>query len=254
MFAPPAGEVVIERAVHADELVAAYRLVHDTFVDEGLIDASPSLLRVRACELSPAMATFVARSCSGVVGVMSVIGDSPELGLPSDPVFGRELAVLRDRGRRVAEITNLAITPEFRKTSVFLGLARAVLAWGMDLGFDDGFAALSPKHGPYFERILCFTPWGERRSYRLDADDPVRGFRLDLRGFESALCEVDRSLGERAALHAWFFASNPFRGASQRASEDASAAFLREDVPARLRSEEAAPASGVRLRGPAVEP
>jgi hypothetical protein len=254
MFAPPTGEVVIERAVHADELVAAYRLVHDTFVGEGLIDASSSRLRVRACELSPSMATFVARSAVGVVGVMSVIGDSRELGLPSDPVFGRELAALRERGRRVAEITNLAIAPEFRKTSVFLGLSRAVLAWGMDLDFDDGFAAVSPKHGPYFEHVLCFTPWGERRSYRLDADDPVRGFRLDLRGFEGALREVDRALGERAALHGWFFAGNPFLGTSQRTSEAASAAFMREDVPARLRSEEAAPASGVRLRIPGTRP
>ncbi len=245
---------MIERAVHAEELVAAYRLVHDTFADEGLIEASPSRLRVRACELSPSMATFVARASSEVVGVMSVIGDSRELGLPSDPVFGRELAVLRDRRRRIAEITNLAIAPEFRKTSVFLGLARAVLAWGMDLGFDDGFAAVSPKHGPYFERILCFTPWGERRSYRLDADDPVRGFRLDLRGFEGALREVDRGLGERAALHAWFFASNPFRGTSLSTSEAARAAFASEDVPARLRSEEAAPVSGLRLSTPGTGP
>jgi hypothetical protein len=251
MLAAPAVDVDVARALLACDLVEAYQLVHDAFVDEGLLEPSPSRLRIRACELSPQMATFVAKSAGRVVGVMSVIGDSREEGLPSDPVFGRELGALRDSGRSVAEITNLAIAREFRKTSVFLELARAVLAWGLDLGFDDGFAAVSPKHGPYFERILRFSPWGERRSYRLDADDPVEGFRLDLRGFDGALREVDRALGERAALHAWFFRDNPFLGTSLATCAAAREAFFREDVPGRLRSEGEAPESGERPRSPA---
>ena len=245
MFTAPGAELVVARAMDAAELVEAYQLVHDAFVAEGLLEPTPSRLRIRAWELSPGMATFLAKSAGRVVGVMSVVGDSSALGLPSDPVFGSELAALRAAGRRVAEITNLAVAPAFRKTSAFLELARAVLAWGIDLDFDDGFAAVSPKHGPYFRHVLRFTPCGERRSYRLDADDPVEGFRLDLRGFDAALREVDRCLGEQAALHDWFFEKNPFRGGSRRSSEQAAQAFVRSNVRGRLLPGEEAPRSGV---------
>jgi len=248
MFSAPPCGVATARAVSASDLVEAYELVHDAFVDEGLLDPRESRRRIRAWELTPELATFVAKSSGRVVGVMSVVGDSRDLGLPSDAVFGTELGVLRGSGRRVAEITNLAIAREFRATSVFLELARAVLAWGLDHGFDDGFAAVSPKHGPYFERVLRFEPWGARRSYRLDADDPVEGFRLDLHGFEAALVEVDRALGERSWFHDWFFRENPFRHTSLRTSEAARAAFYREDVPGQLRSRGEEPASGWRPR------
>lgn len=236
------------RAVSLPELLEAYELVHDAFVEEGLLDAHDSRLRIRPWELTPELATFVAKSAGRVVGVMSVVGDSRELGLPSDHVFRAELDALRGHGRKVAEITNLAVAREFRASSVFLELARAVLAWCLDHGYDDGFAAVSPKHGSCFEHVLRFQPWGERRSYRLDANDPVEGFRLDLHASERGLIELDRALGEQGPFHDWFFRSNPFLGGSLRASEDARAAFYRDDVAAKLRAREREPASGWRLR------
>ena len=215
-------------------MLEAYALVHDAFVEEGLIEASPQRLRIRACELCPDTATFVAKSRGRVIGVMSVVPDSRDLGLPSDHVFGAELDRLRGAGRSVVEITNLAVLPEFRRSSAFLELSRAVTAHVVARGFDDGFVAVSPKHVLYFEQILRFEPWGDRRSYRTDAVDPVQGLRLDVHGFESALQEVDATLGDAVSLHAWFFGDNPHSSSVLESHEMAEWRFFSDDVPREL--------------------
>lgn len=231
--APPAG-VVVRRASSGAELLAAYRLVHDAFVAEGLLDPLPRGVRLRPCEVVPDTATFVAHWGERVVGVMSVAVDSAELGLPSDHVFGRELSRLRATGRRVVEITNLAVAPELRRTNVFFELTRAATAHVEAHGFDDVFVAVSPKHVPYFEQILCFEPWGDRRSYRTEALDPVQGLRLDLHGFEDALSSLDAALGADAVLHAWFYRDNPFFGSALADSAAAESRFSAEAVPEQL--------------------
>jgi hypothetical protein len=220
--------------MRGSELVEAYHLVHDAFVEEGLLEPDARRLRLRNCELIPQMATFVAKSQGRVVGVMSVVPDSADLGLPSDHVFGCELDRLRAAGRSVVEITNLAVAPDFRRTSAFLELSRAVTAHVVEHGFDDGFVAVSPKHVPYFAQILRFAPWGARRSYREDACDPVEGLRLDVHGFEQALRDIDGLLGDGATLQDWFFRKNPFRHTSRATSRLAEARFFDEDVPGLL--------------------
>jgi hypothetical protein len=212
----------------------AYRLVHDAFVEEGLVEANPRRLRIRPYELVPDTATFIAKSAGRVIGVMSVVPDSSDLGLPSDRVFGAELGRLRQAGRKVVEITNLAVAPDFRRTSVFLELSRAVTAHVVEHGFDDGFVAVSPKHVLYFEQILRFEPWGSLRSYRTDAHDPVEGLRLDVHGFERALHGVDALLGDTSPLHSWFFGGNPFRGQARENQRRAEYRFLAEDVAGKL--------------------
>jgi hypothetical protein len=212
----------------------AYRLVHDAFVEEGLLEANPRRLRVRPYELVPDTATFIAKSADRVIGVMSVVPDSSDLGLPSDRVFGAELGRLRRAGRKVVEITNLAVAPDFRRTSAFLELSRAVTAHVVEHGFDDGFVAVSPKHVLYFEQILRFEPWGSLRSYRTDAHDPVEGLRLDVRGFERALHGVDALLGDSSPLHSWFFGENPFRGQARENQRLAEWRFFADGVPSSL--------------------
>jgi hypothetical protein len=231
LLEPPAGGISVSRAFRRAELLEAYRLVHDAFVEEGLLEANPRRLRVRPYELVPDTATFIAKSAGRVIGVMSAVPDSSDLGLPSDRVFGAELEPLRRAGRKLVEISNLAVAPDFRRTSAFLELSRAVTAHLIEHGFDDVFVAVSPKHVLYFQRILRFEPWGTLRSYRTDAHDPVEGLRLDAHGFERALHAVDALLGDTSPLHSWFFDDNPFRGQARENQRRAERRFLADDVP-----------------------
>lgn len=205
-----ASGVRVERATSVEDLEEAYRLVHDAYVVEGYIYPSPSGIRMRVFEALPEMATFVVKHDGHVVAVTSVIPDSRDLGLPSDHSFGPELNRLRRDGGKVCEITNLAVAPEYRNTELFLELTRACLAHACAIGCDDMFIAISPGHARFFEDVLQFDPWGDRRSYSDQIEDIVEGKRLNLRTTKARAARVDEVLGSDAFLCDCYYYRNPY--------------------------------------------
>ena len=229
----PTPSVTIEQAVTSDELWQAYSLVHEVFVSQGYILPQEGSVRLRAYEALPETATFVAKAEGRIVAVMGVVPDTSELGLPSDQAFHPELEVLRSAGRRIAEVTNLAVAPDYRNTSVFYELSRCCIAHGINQGFDDSFISISPGHAVFFQAVLGFEPWGDRRNYGGQVQDPVEGMRLNVGGMESRLIAADRVLGDDAFLHDWFFRSNPHFQYTKASAAIAKQKFL---DPALLRS------------------
>jgi hypothetical protein len=124
----------ITRATTLDDLVAAYSLVHDCFVERGYILPHPSGMRLRCHEAANEMATFVAKLNGQVIGVQSIIADSEDLGLPADGAFRREIDVLRNQGRCVYEATNEAIASLYRRTSLAVELIQPIFAQTLSAG------------------------------------------------------------------------------------------------------------------------
>jgi len=135
-------DVTIDQAKTSEELAQAYKLVHDVYVQRQYILEQPDNMRIRQYEAMPDMATFVAKADGKVVAVLSIVPDSPVFGLPSDKAFQAELDDLRNQGRRICEVTNLAIDPSYRNGSIFLELTRVIMAHAMIMGFDDGFVSI----------------------------------------------------------------------------------------------------------------
>jgi len=178
---------VIERACSLRDLRAAYRLVHDVYVSTGFIHAEPSGLRLRIFETSADTATFVAKVEGRVVGVLSVVADSSDLGLPSDSAFKPELDRLRSEGFRLCELTNQAIAPEYRKTAIATELMRCAFAHGIKAGFHQSIAAVSPSHDGFYE-LMGFRRFGSERSYSEKIYDPVIAVAMDLANFRRPYC------------------------------------------------------------------
>jgi hypothetical protein len=173
---------VIERACSPEDLRAAYRLVHDVYASTGFIIPDASGIRLRIFETSPDTATFVAKVDGCVVGVLSVVGDSLDLGLPSDSAFKAELDVLRAQGLRLCELTNQAVTAAYRKTAVATELMRCAIAHGIKAGFHQSVAAVSPSHDGFYE-MVGFWRFGSERSYSDKIYDPVIAMAMDLSKF-----------------------------------------------------------------------
>ena len=182
LFGGDTRGAVIERACCLEDLRAAYRLVHEVYVSTGFIHPDESGMRLRVFETSPDTATFVAKVDGCVVGVLSVVGDSPDLGLPSDSAFKNELDVLRARGFRLCELTNQAITSAYRKTAIATELMRCAIAHSIKAGFHQSIAAVSPSHDGFYE-MVGFWRFGSERSYSDKIYDPVIGMAMDLTHF-----------------------------------------------------------------------
>lgn len=177
----------IQRACTADDLRQAYRLVHDVFLGRGFIKPDPARMRVRIYETTPETATFIAKVEDRVVAVLSVVEDSPDLGLPSDCVFKSELDALRQAGRRLCEVTNQAVADDYRKSAVPTELMRCAIAVSLTEGFHEAIATVSPSHNGFYD-LLGFRQIGSQRSYSKTIDDPVIALSMDIDQYRQPQC------------------------------------------------------------------
>ena len=172
LFGGDTKGAVITRAVTFRELEMSYRLVHDTFVQEGYIRPTASGIRVRSYETDRQTATFAAMEEDQIVGVQSLVLDSYDLGLPSDMAFADEIADLRAGGKLVCEATNESVAPEYRRSAVPTEMMRALYAYAVEIGCNELITTVSPGHKNFYE-YMGFEQAGTVRSYSDEIEDPV---------------------------------------------------------------------------------
>ncbi len=196
----------ISRAATREDLRDAYKLVHRVYLGTGYISEEQAEMRLRIFETSTDTATFVAKKDGQVVGVLSIVQDSEEFGLPSDEAFSEELRSLRETGLKLGEITNQAVDEKFRCSAVPTELMRCALAHGIEAGFDVGIAALSPSHNAFYE-LLGFRQIGGRRSYSGKIHDPVVPLQIDLEEHRNPRRQFD---AVEEFMHSFLTAENPY--------------------------------------------
>ncbi len=203
---PPRFQFV--QATRWPDVRGAFGLLYRNYLERGLIRPDPAELRFTVHNLLPESATFAAKVPGRVVATFSVIPDTPSLGLPMDTLYAAELARLRARGRRPAEVSGLAVDPAFRPLSLLLilNLVRMLHAYAQATGVTDLVVACHPRHARLYERLFLFDPFGPLRTYRAVNDAPAVALRLDL------TCVRDRYLGAHgdACLYRFFFVDRVF--------------------------------------------
>ena len=238
LFGSDTKGAVIRRAVTIRELEAAYRLVHDAFVEREYIRPTSSGLRVRPFEALPETATFIATVGDEVVGVQSIAVNNPEMGLPSDGVFRDEIDVLRigesaiasGSGHLVCEATNQAIAPAYRKSAVATELMRCMFAHALAVGCDELITTVSPGHARFYE-LLGFEQVSPVRSYSATVDDPVVVMRVNVAELIGrAAAANDDSEEATIFIKCRCLASNPYREKVRQWEAEAAEVF--EDAEA----------------------
>lgn len=216
----------IERACSLDDLREAYRLVHEVYAQTGYIRPEPSRLRMRMFETSPEMATFVAKVDGRVIGVLSIAGDSPELGLPSDTAFKADLDALRAQGARLCEATNQAVVEQYRKSSVATELMRCAVAHLTAAGYDEVIATVCPSHFGFYQ-LLNFRQVGAERSYSEKIHDPVVALSMDANQYRRSSAGLDEA-GQ--FMHHFMADGNPYLAHVSQWAGQAEKLFLRCDL------------------------
>jgi len=226
LFTDDLKGATIRRACTAEDLLRAYRLVHRVFLGTGYLQPEPSGLRLRIFETTSETATFIAENRGEVVGVLSVVADSPDLGLPSDAAFEPELDARRKGGRRLCELTNQAVAEAYRKSGVPTELMRCAVAHMLQAGFHEGVASVSPSHHGFYE-LMGFHRFGSERSYSLKLHDPVIALRIELGRFRR---EPDGLDGAARFIHDYATRLNPYLGQVGDWGQVARRQFLNADL------------------------
>jgi hypothetical protein len=123
----------------------------------------------RGYKLTSAGAVFAAsreitlQACreTSVFGTLTVRFDSGR-GLGADALYREQIDAYRNNGARLAELTRLAVDPEFGSKEVLGALFHlAYVFCGPVRQIDDVFIEVNPRHVPFYRRMLDFKAVGE---------------------------------------------------------------------------------------------
>ncbi len=180
-------KLYIEIAHDAHGYEAAFRLVHDAYVERGWIKPQPSGMWRTAHQALPEATVLVLHDGEDYVGTVTLVADS-ELGLPIDHTYPTEMAGRRGTGKRLVEVGSLAVARSVRRSGAWMCMAVAMWRHAVRcMGATDLVVALDPPVADYYEALFGFRRFTSVHHYRgfgVDAsardNDPVVGLWHDL--------------------------------------------------------------------------
>ena len=174
-------------AVSREELCAADDLVKRRYASRGYRVDARALERSALGETANSAITLIASDAVGeTVGTMTLGLDGPE-GLLVDDVYGIELVAARAAGRRVCELTRLAVDERADSRTVLATLFSLAFLLGRAIHrATDVFIEVNPRHVAFYERALGFmVAAGEQICRRVKAPSVL--LRLDTEKLEERL-------------------------------------------------------------------
>jgi hypothetical protein len=180
-------EIVARIAGQPEELLAAFRLTYDAYVQAGLAWPNPQRLRVTPYQLETGSEVFLATRDDEVLITVSLVSDG-RLGLPMESVYPQEVEMMRgtrEKPFRVAEVSCLAMAETSRSLRrpipILREVFRLLLHYARHRAIDWLLIAVHPKHAAFYERVIGFRRMGTVRRYAAVLDRPAVALSLDLR-------------------------------------------------------------------------
>ena len=179
----PDERLTLKIAETQDELEACFRILHDAYVGSGFMKPDPSGLRVTAYHALPTTTTLCAKFDGQVVGTISLVREGV-FGFPMQSAF--DLSGVRLKQGNIAEISALAIHPDFRKTggTILFPLMKFMYEYCTTY-FDTRHLviAVNPNRIEMYESLLFFERLQANiiKNYDFANGAPAVGATLDLK-------------------------------------------------------------------------
>lgn len=188
------------------ELEAAHRLLHDSYVKVGYMNAHPSGMRVLKQHLLPQCSVIIGLWKGEVVATLSLIRENP-FGLPSEKVF--DFSACRNGQTRLGEVSSLALSPAVRGQLDFVLFPMFKFLYHYartQFGVDMFMISVVPEMVELYRCLLCFdfVPGNEKSVYKAANNIEALALFLDLRLADDKFREVNEGRPKEKNIHQFF--------------------------------------------------
>jgi N-acyl amino acid synthase FeeM len=168
----------------------------------------------------PNRITLLAFDQDRIVGTVTLGLDSP-IGLMVDELYKPEIDRLRAGGRRVGELTKLAVDEEIRSKNVLASLFHIAFIYGHNIHeVTDFVIEINPRHVLFYKKMLGFEPLAkERMCKRVGA--PAVLMRLDLDHADHEIARLGgrgKTVSGERSIYPYFFSKQDEMGITGRLS------------------------------------
>lgn len=183
---PIQDSVEVTLARTPDDLAAAFRLLHDSYVRAGLDEPNGRRLRITPYHLLPSTEVFVARLRGEVIATITMVADTEQAGLPMDAMYRDDVDQLRGSGKRLAEIGCMADRRESpaRFLKLFGEFSRLSVQVANARGIDALVAATHPRHARFYIRSLGYETFAGIKECTYASGNLAVGLVQDFRRLE----------------------------------------------------------------------
>lgn len=204
--ASPDRRLELKIAETVDELEACFKLLHDAYVASGFMRPDPSGMRVTMYHALPTTTTLCAKYAGRVVGTITIIREG-SFGFPMQSAF--DLAGVRAKGGNIAEISALAVHPDFRATGGNILFPLMKFMYEYCVGYFDTrhlVIAVNPNRIELYESLLFFRRLQDTIVDRYDFANgaPAVGATLDLHVAPRLFDRAYHGKRDRKNLHKYF--------------------------------------------------
>jgi hypothetical protein len=176
---------VIRIAKNQNEIEEAFRLLQDSYVEEGYAVMNESKLRITNFHLLPTTIVLIICFENKVVGTMSIIR-SGKMGIPLDSM---NIQNVLNKKELYFEVSSLAIAKNHRQNSgeLFLWLIKFALHLTIQkMKLTTALIGVHPKWIPFYRSVLSFVEIKglKANNYSFANGNPLATMKLDLENFE----------------------------------------------------------------------
>ncbi|MEJ6008022.1 GNAT family N-acetyltransferase [Paucibacter sp. AS339] len=203
----PESRLELKIAETKEELEQCFRILHDAYVSSGFMKPDPSGMRITMYHALPTTTTLCAKYDGRVVGTISMIREGV-FGFPLQSVF--DLEGVRIKGGNIAEISALAVHPDFRKTggAILFPLMKFMREYCVEY-FDTRHLviAVNPEKIELYEALLFFERLQETTVDQYDFANgaPAVGATLDLKHAAEIFRSGYKGRPAKKNLYSYFF-------------------------------------------------
>lgn len=141
------------------DLEAVYRLTHDAYLDNGVIQAQPNGMLVYAEHLDHSRDTTVwlVLHRETPIATISLTQDGPD-GLIMEEEFEAELTQVRQERRRLGGVWRLVVHRDYRRDSQIVQLLIAQGVQWLLRETETGLIVVAPRHAKLYRKLLNMIP------------------------------------------------------------------------------------------------
>lgn len=179
----------VELAIKKAHFEEAFKLVYREYLKKGYCSPNPSGMRISLYSALPETTTFCLWRQDTILATASLIIDSP-MGLPVESTYPTEIKELRQKGRKLSEVSLLALNSDLISKGIkplyFAERLRRLyhlfkpIFWyaKKTVGMTDLCIAVNPVHKMLYSS-LYFEQFGDEKVYESVNRNPSVAMRLN---------------------------------------------------------------------------
>lgn len=159
------SEFSIKVANTLEERAAVFHLGYQTYLAKGYIKENPNEWLIQDYDRNPETLILMVKDNKGaIVGSVTLVFNG-SASLPVEKIFDNEIKPLKTRGEKIAEISRLVLSPDFRNSKEILVLLFNYLAiYTYHIKHYDSLTIqVNPRHKNYYKKLLKFEELGEEK-------------------------------------------------------------------------------------------